>query len=355
MGRTEPRERAIVVEGSSGSTVWDGVDYLVDRCVDLRDLRAHRLHLFAARRWRTQGLALPAGLEAEAQRAALLSLMIPLALERIRAVAEGPILILKGAEIASRYPDPALRPMLDIDLLAPEPDDVQRRLIAAGFVAIGMDDDYYSKLHHLRPLYSPEFGVKVEIHRRPQWVLGSASPPGADELFQLAGPASVGVEGISSLPPPQHALLVAAHSWSELPLRRILDLIDLEALMVGVDRRLMDKLADGWDLSGVWGTLIAAADSMLLGKPPPWALRTWASDVRGIREPTVLGAHVHRVAGPVWAFPPSRAVGATLGVLAREVRPAAGETWRQKLSRTRLALRDHGLVRSEHDRRLPPS
>ena len=284
--------------------------------------------------------------------AALQSLTVPLALERVRAVCAGPLLVLKGAELGARYPAPSLRPATDVDLLVPDPDDVQRRLLEGGFAAIGEDDAYYRPTHHLRPLVEPNLGVKLEVHRRPEWVKWT-SPPPPEDLFRVAVPSAVDVDGVSSLPPAYHALVVAAHSWCNLPFRRLLDLVDLEVLLTDADREEVVFLAERWDLAGVMGTMISAADSIFFGAPPSWPLRTWASDMAAAREPTVFRTHVHRLLGPFWALPPHRAAVVAGRVLARELLPAPGESWGRKLTRSRLALRNAFRRRSEHESRLP--
>src|SRR5438094_1263991 len=94
---------------------WERVNRLIDSAPGLPDLRAHRLHLLAARRWRARGLPIPEELRAEERSAALVSLGVPLLLERIRASCDGPLVLFKGHELALRYPDPAVRPFADID------------------------------------------------------------------------------------------------------------------------------------------------------------------------------------------------------------------------------------------------
>lgn len=339
--------------GPSRSTVsvWTGIDRLVDRNPELDDLRAHRLQLFAARRWRSLGHDVPAALRAEERRAALFTLAVPRVLEQIRAAYDGPILLLKGPEVGAYYPDPALRPATDVDLLVENPDELQARLLDAGFVAIGPDKTSYLTAHHLRPLLHSALALKIEIHRRPEWVKWGVAPPVA-ELFAAAVPSATGIAGISTVPPGYHALLVAAHSWSNLPLRRISDLIDLAALTAGLDRDDVAALAHRWDLAGVYETMLGAADAVLLGAPRTSALRTWASEMVAVHEPSVFRTHMHRLAGPLWALPPRRAVRVTMGVVAREILPAPGEGWREKLTRAGQGVLHPRRPRSEHERRI---
>jgi len=336
---------------SSAVDVWGGVDRLVDRAPDLADLRAHRLHLLAGRRLRARGLPVPETLVAEERASAAFSLGTPLALELLRASCEGPIVVLKGPELAARYPAPHLRPATDVDVLVEDANDAQQRARRAGFVPLDEREGYYEPLHHLPPLWHPAFGVKLEIHRRPEWVSWS-SPPPAEELLDIAVPAAVGVDGISALPAAEHALVVAAHSWSNLPLRRLLDLVDLQVLAGEAGRTRVVELAARWDLVGVWRTMIEAADALLDGGPRTLPLRTWARDLVAVREPTVAATHFRRLAGPVWALPARRAAFAIFAALAREVRPAADESWSAKRIRSVRAIRNAFRRRSEHERTL---
>jgi hypothetical protein len=48
---------AVHLMPSSASDIWTAVERLVDRAASLDDLRAHRIHLLAGRRWRADGRA----------------------------------------------------------------------------------------------------------------------------------------------------------------------------------------------------------------------------------------------------------------------------------------------------------
>ena len=108
-------------------------------------------------------------------------------LRRVREVCSGPIVLMKGPEVGARYPDPALRPCKDLDLLGREPDGVQRALRAAGFLPTGTPH-LYEGIHHLRPLYLPGLPVTIEVHARPKWPTHMTAPPAA-ELIEAAVPS----------------------------------------------------------------------------------------------------------------------------------------------------------------------
>ncbi len=335
----------------SAVELWSGVARLIDRAASLDDLRAHRLHLLAARRWRAQGWAIPDGLHHEERRAAAYCITAPLVLERLREASDSPVVLLKGLELGAHYPDAALRPSADIDVLVAEPDEVQRRLIRLGFVPIGEPEEYYAAAHHLRPLLDPLYGLKVEVHRRPEWVTW-ATAPAPEELLAAAVPSTTGLNGIYALPPHLHVLAVAAHAWSSSPLGVALDVVDLAAVLLVADRTECRSEAQRLGLTGVLETTAAAAASLMLDVAPTWALRTWARDLYHVREPTVFDTHMHRLTGPIWALPLRRTGPVMMATLKREVTPGVGESWHAKLARIRLALRHAFRRRSEHDRDL---
>jgi hypothetical protein len=149
--------------------------------------------------------------------------------------------------------------------------------------------------------------------------------------------------------PYHHALVVAAHSWADVPLRRALDVIDVAALAVDLERTELRNLARSWDIEGVWETTRKIAEALLYAGPIPVSIRIWARDLPHVRDRTVLENHVRRLASSFWALPLHRALGFAVRRLGRTLRPADGESWRQKLRRARMALRDAFTRLSEHD------
>lgn len=318
--------------------LWQAVDELVDRAVDLDGLRAHRLHLFAARRWRTLGLPVPAALAEEERSSAVTALTVPVVLERLRAACAGPLVLMKGPELAASYPDAALRPYRDVDILTPDPEAVQRSLVSAGFVPIGYPDGYYAHRHHLRPLQLPSLPLVIEIHRRPEWMSWS-SPPPVEELVATAVPSSVGVEGFLGLAPSRHALVVAAHSWAGMPLRRVLDLVDVASLAARSDTSEIAAVAEQWGVAGLWELFASAIEALFYRAQMPSSLRIWARNLASVRDATVAESHQRRILSPFWVLPGHRAAAVTVGQLVRALTPLADESWRKKLSRTGRAVR----------------
>jgi hypothetical protein len=333
--------------------MWDRVDELVDRAGDIADLREHRLELLAARRWRQLGRPVPDELVAQERFAAVIAMTAPVLLGKVRAALDGPIVLLKGPEVAAGYPNPALRPYKDLDLLVPNARAAQEALKSAGFEEVG-DPAVYVGIHHLRPLWLRPLPLYVELHSTPKWI-ESLAPPPTSELLAVAVPSRVGVEGISTLRPDHHALVLAAHSWAHEPLRRLLELIDVASMIRGLDPAQLRALAETWRMARVWNTTLSASESLLensAAAADPMPLRLWARNLPAVRRRTVFESHLERWLATFWALPLRPAFRAT-GVSARRAfGPAEGETWSEKLARMRLAFRNASAPRSQHDREL---
>jgi putative nucleotidyltransferase-like protein len=345
MATTEP-----ITAEAGAPDLWSAVDRLIDRAAQLEDLRRHGLQLLAGRRWRLLGRPLEAQLLHDEQLAAAVTLTVPIVVERVRAAYDGLIVIMKGPEIAGLYPSPRLRPYSDVDLLVDDAERAQRALLAAGFRPVG-DPRLYVDIHHLRPVVAPGLAVAVEIHDRPKWPDG-LSPPPTEELLARAVPATLPIDGVGTLPAPEHALLLAVHSWAHVPLVRISHLLDVNLMADGVDRAELQALARRWDVPKLWLATATAAEALFQGRPPSWPLRTWARNLRGVRERTVLESHLERWLAPFSAASPRRAIRASATAMAEEAQRQPGEAWRVKLHRTGRALRSPSVRLSEHHRAL---
>jgi hypothetical protein len=117
--------------------VWEGVDRLLAGTSDVAALRAHRLHLLAGRRWRERGEEVPAALVQDERLAGIVAVLAPELLRRVVGLCDASVVVHKGPEIAARYPDPVLRPYIDLDVLVEDSESARRALLAAGFVEIG--------------------------------------------------------------------------------------------------------------------------------------------------------------------------------------------------------------------------
>lgn len=331
-----------------GLELWGSVDQLIDKASDLNALTAHRLHLLAADRWSRIGRPIPDELVADRRGGALLAIITSIVLREVREACDGPILLLKGPDAAAYYPDPALRPFRDLDLLVPDARAVQAGLLAAGFELTG-DERLYRGIHHLRPVISPKLPVPIEIHERPKWIDGLPEPP-VEELFAIAVPSATGVEGILALPPAEHAVLLAAHAWAHVPLRRLLDLVDVAAAAQHAHPEELRARAADWGMTRVWRTTDAAIRSLFYRGRTTLPLRTWARGLRLVRERTVLEAHMERTFSCFWSLEPRPALARMARETLQQFRREPGESWRAKLARSGRALRNPLSSVADHDR-----
>ena len=330
------------------SELWAAVDRVVDRAPSLADLSSHRLELLAARLWRSQGLSVPPEIVDKERRAAVVQLAAPVLLARVRAAYDGELVLLKGLEVARRYPESGLRTFGDVDLLADDAPSAQRALLAAGFQEVG-DPNLYEDIHHLRPLQWPDLPLVVELHSRPKWVEGVAPPPATADLLAAAVP---GPHGFGVLPPAHHALLLAVHSWAHEPLRRLRDLVDVAAVVEAAGGADVAALARDWRVERLWRATVAASDAILYSRRRPLTLRLWAQNLEAARERTVLENHLQRWFSDFWIMPAHRALARVPATLASELSPERGEGWGAKLSRSGRAIRNANRRRSEHDEEL---
>jgi hypothetical protein len=331
--------------GRSGA-LWSAIDELAGRASDASDLRAHGLHLLAAARLREAGDPVPDELIVEERRAAVATLAAPALLQRARAAYGGSLMVVKGPEVALRYPDTVLRPFKDVDVLADDAEAAHHALLAAGFQTVEPAEDGH---HHLSPLGWPGLPIAIEVHRAPHWVEGLKPPPTA-ELFDAAEPCGLGIDGVLAPAPHHHALVLAVHAWAHEPLRRLIDLIDVAAMTRETDTGVVRALARRWRCERVWHSTELAVDALLYGTGHSLALRTWARHLDDARERTIWESRVQRLAGPAWGLSARRIPGAVLRACAGHFRRHDGEAWRAKIGRTSRMVRDADHPRSEHDR-----
>ena len=167
-----------------------------------------------------------------------------------------------------------------------------------------------------------------------------------------AAPRRSGTTASSSRTLPTTRCVVAAHSWATLPLRRLLDLLDISLLTAGAGHATVFELAREWELERVWRCMIGVADALLGTASAPFALRTWGRNLRTARDLNVVEAHVRRLASPFWALPASRAIPAAIQALGREFVPGPEDDWRTKATRIAAAVRRPLTAKSAHDRAL---
>ncbi|MGI8644321.1 MAG: hypothetical protein ACR2LS_09435, partial [Thermomicrobiales bacterium] len=177
-------------------------------------------------------------------------------------------------------------------------------------------------------------------------------PPTNAELFDLAIPSATGLPGLLTLPPVEHTLLLAAHSWRHAPLRRLIDLVDIATMAEGLDAGQLDPKAGRWGLGPVWNTTRRAIEA-LVGPDPStsWPLHLWARHLRAMRDRTVAEQHAAVWLGTLWAPTPRAKLHALAATVAGDLRPLGGEPWPVKVQRTSRAIRDAASPWTPRDRR----
>jgi Uncharacterised nucleotidyltransferase len=335
---------------NEAAVLWSRVDELVERARTVSDLHAHRLHLYAAWRWRSLGRRVPPDLLELERGARVFRLAASAILRRVRDAYEGPLVLLKGADVAALYPRPELRPSIDLDFLVPDAVAAQRALVAAGFKELrGPMPEMH---HHLRSLEWPGLPVLVELHTMPScptWL----TPPATEELLASATAESALMQGVLALWPPHHALVLTAHMWREVPLARLGHLIDVLLMSQAAEPGEIDSLARRWGMDRPWSVTYATARRVLLEQSVDGgAPRIWTRGLESVRERTVIESKLAQILAPFWGLRGRRAVTAAAGIVGSELRPAAGESWGIKGRRTLGALRQAFRGRAARDREL---
>lgn len=312
-------------------------------------LREHRVNLFAARYWRDAGRDVPEELRSDERTAAMIALCAEPVLSRMRAACDGTLMLMKGPEVAAHHLHPETRYFRDLDVLVEDPVAAQRSLLTAGFVQMAGEDGY-ADVQHLAPLLHPSFPLVIELHRRPNippWL----PAPSPETILEMAVPSATGVAGIVAPAPEAHALLIAAHSWTDRPLGRLNDLVDVVAV-VGDHREAADRLSHEWGWQRLWRATLLLADAVLAGEGAPVSLKTWARHFQSTRERTVLENHIARATSLAWTVPRTGVRQALATTVAQTAGRRSDEEWGEKLRRSRLAVRHAFTVQSAHHEAL---
>jgi Uncharacterised nucleotidyltransferase len=327
--------------------MWERIDSLLEASpAPLEVLRVHRVELLEARRRRAAGLPLEPDTLADEARVAVNEMAVPGLLARVRGAYDGTLLLMKGPEVALDYGAAGLRSFGDLDFLTDDAHAAQAALIDAGFQEV-FEPGIYEGIHHLRPLWWPGLPLVIELHTEPNWPKGIPGPS-TEELLAAAVPSRLGVPGITTLPPEQHTLILAAHAWEHQPLGRLGNLLDVAVVLRRADEAEIDRLARRWGCRRMWRTTRNAIRA-LTGDGRSAATALWARHLYDVRERTVLEWHIKELLAPVWGLPPRAAARAVRHELRGTLGPKGGETWRAKLGRTTRAFQRAGVARSEHN------
>ena len=203
------------------------------------------------------------------------------------------LIVLKGLSLAERlYPDPACRPMEDLDLLVrPEHLPTADRLLPS----LGYSDRTFG----IEDYRNPETRIVVDLHagllnttRLP--VRRTAWDPRLDTWWNRAQPSEIH-PAIYTLDPQDHLVYLCHHAWLHHGLQKPLGLLDICLLFPEVEPRQKDGgLAQREDIEearrGLWYALATCEQRLGLAIP---------STLRGALCPAksgVLERALHRLA-----------------------------------------------------------
>ena len=241
----------------------------------------------------------------------------PHILQRVRAAVPGRLLIIKGPEIAARYPAPHHRVYNDLDVLAERPGDVYGALRDAGWRPI--HSGAFDRTHQFPSLVDDTTSLPIEVHRRlawPAWVRA----PRPESLLERAVPSRLGIGGLETLDPVDHTLQLCAHSWLHRPFRALRDLLDVELFRQECDPRELDRRAREWGLERLWRLTARANDHLFRGAGRrPLGLALLGRHVLGVRPSSRLPEVVMKAIGRFAVTTPWRAVRSAVVELATKV------------------------------------
>lgn len=166
----------------------------------------------------------------------------------VRALIDGPVLLMKGIEVAQLYPENWQRDFVDLDILVGDADSADVDLRAAGFEAF-QKVTTLPEYHQTAPLVRPDNPVTVELHRRPSSPRWSHFP--AAEIIAQGRPSRTGLDGVMRPRDDHHAVLIAWHYWRD-GAHRGRDLLDLHLLRQQTTDEEIEATARAWGIETVW-------------------------------------------------------------------------------------------------------
>jgi hypothetical protein len=190
-------------------------------------------------------------------------------------------LVVKGAALAERYPEPGLRPMVDVDIVLPA---AQHDAAVAALTAIGWEHvrgpgptDHSSGLVH-----AGLPGLPLELHASLGTWRDRGCGPTSEELWRRRRPARYfGVDAFGLGPEDELGMLIAHAGKPDHRFGRILWMADL--VVVAASRAIdWDRVAANAERGGYrTAVAIALTQAARLGLDAPAALR--APVARGVR------------------------------------------------------------------------
>ncbi len=201
---------------------------------------------------------------------------LALGVDPLRAAGLEPI-VFKGPALATRYPAPGLRPMVDIDLLLPPAAHAAAvaALAGAGWAPLQRP----GRSHYDTPMTHPDVpGLVLEVHQGLDVWYDRANKETIGDLWDVRIPIRCMGTDAFGLPVEAEVVALAAHAGK--PFHVFAELIWATDVVVaasaGVDWDRVEELAAAWRCRTVLAVSLAHASRLGLDAPPR-LLRTGAS------------------------------------------------------------------------------
>jgi hypothetical protein len=292
--------------------IWPGVANTIAAHPDASLLRAQGLSALAAAYWNETDHPIADELDSDRASATALGLQAERMLHQVADLAAQPFLLMKGPELATRYPEPGLRELNDLDLLVLDTSVIEQSLLRSGWSTYTGPGElrWYDDIHHARPLVAPGSSLPMEPHRRPNWPTWGR-PPEFAELHEASVASTLGIEGVRTPSVEHHALLVLAHSWAHMPFERFSQLIDFALLVEECNTVELAACARRWQLSKLLSVGLATIDSVLLAHRRDSAMVRWfAPHLRTLEPPARAREQLDRYMSSFLVTTPTRAASA---------------------------------------------
>jgi hypothetical protein len=179
-------------------------------------------------------------------------------IREVRALVDGPMVLMKGIEVAQLYPESWRRDFVDVDILVGDVEAADVALRRAGFGAF-QSASTLPGYHQTAPLVRSDNPVTIELHRRPSSPRWAHFP--SQEVIAQSRPSRTGIDGVMRPRDDHHVLIVAWHFWRD-GAHRARDLVDLHLLRQQTSDGDIEATADAWQVGKVWRATRVLLDAL---------------------------------------------------------------------------------------------
>jgi hypothetical protein len=176
----------------------------------------------------------------------------------VRTLVDGPVVLMKGIEVAQLYPESWRRDFVDVDILVGDVEAADVAVRRSGLVAF-QSVSTLPGYHQTAPLVRPGNPVTIELHRRPSSPRWAHFP--SQEIIAQSRPSRTGIDGVMRPRDDHHVVMVAWHFWRD-GAHRARDLVDLHLLRQQTSDRDIEATADVWEVGNVWRATRVLLDAL---------------------------------------------------------------------------------------------